>query len=867
MSVEVMGYVKQVLTQPFEKPVAFVLALDNKNIKCVCNFFFPIDEGDVIYGNAIEKRDGMFEFETKPFVQVPISEDAIKICFIKALRGSGFGGVSADSLYKKLEQCSIKLGYTQEFSKKEILKIIHPDKLKINNFSEEEFSILTECTRIIIEETKTSKEILDFLKSKINQHSWDILVKKLNIQEDSNSVSVISYLSNVSYKYYLTKNQIIIDGLVAETCLKHKQIENLLIWWHKSRALRRLYLFGLNNKEIQSCKKTIDEIYNICVDNPFILPAVPIEKAHDILRSMGKSAEHDDVTCGKIVRFIYERLNNNAWPCTPFWLLRKSFVNFDSYKEKLEKEYEIYFENNYAYLDYPHIVEEYVLDYINKLIIDNAKEYNRLRTKELESPDIETNTYLCDTLTDEQKHVINSCIEHKISIINAGAGCGKSICLREIVHNLEIRKIPWHATSFTGKACSRINQIFRKKGQAITMDRTIACGCNNFRYLLIDEASMPTIELFYRFIKKFKHPCRIIFFGDVNQLPPIGWGALMVELIHSGRIPVYNLTENFRILNSTSVCLKNANKLIDPERLKMIKMGHPVLPVVFEPGDGFDIINNDNVENVREIVNALFENDIDLKDIGIISPWNEPLPELNIMVQKIYLERCINKYKLWNVGDRIMYLKNNYDVGIMNGDEGVILKIVKPGDDSEKIDGGVWVKFEYIDESLFFTFKITEVNKNIKSNVVKKGGEMGYALLPEQEESETEMNISHIIHSYALTADKYQGSEKNYIIIYLGRKLDYNNGYQSNFLNINRMYSMMTRGKLYTWLIGKLEIINEATCKIQSERYDQLGYKLSKKREEIEDGIKHLCFSEEAANVYSDDFGCYDDDYDMFDDY
>ena len=858
---EVMGYVKKMLSEPFAKTVSFILATEDEELTCICNFFCPLEEGDTLFG-TVTVNNSYVTFITTPFVQIPVSEDMVKLCFIKALRGSGFGSISAETLYKKLEKYSINLGFSNEISKNDILRVIHPDKLIKFNFPQHDIPNIIDCSRIIIEEFKGSKETLKLLKSKLNPESLKIIFNKLNIQEDSNSMSVISYLSNISFKYSKNKDPEILNTLILHTELKHNQIDKLLEWWHKKRSLRRLHLFNLTNKEIFACKKSLDDIYNICVNNPFILPAIPYEKAKAILKSMTREPSSDELICGRIVRFIYDKLEKNAWTCTPCWMLIKNFPNFISFRDMLINEYEVIFDSNFCYLEYPFEVETYVTKYIDNLIKQTAKEYIRLSNKD--TPELETNTYLNKDLTDEQKIVISSCLESKISMINAGAGTGKSSCIREIVHNLDIRKIPWHIGTFTGKATSRVNEIFGKNGTSMTLDKAIASPnmVSKFKYLILDESSMITMELFYRFIKVFTHPFRIIIVGDINQLTTIGWGAFMKALIISQRIPMFTLTINHRIANG-SIALKNANKLVEPDRLKMIAEDIAVDPVIFENGNGFDQTNGD-INYVKDVVKTLKEANIPTDKICIMSPWNESLDELNKIVQNIYLineeSRYIDNDNIsWIVGDRVMFLNNNYSKMVMNGDEGYIKQVILPGIDGEHIDGGIYVRFKNHDEDIFLTFKIVNTTKQKVSSLTKRGGEMGVALEPEEMETNVELSIRDVIHSFACTVDKMQGSEIDFCIIFIWRKFVSDQIYTSNFVNINRLYTALTRTKLYCWLIGNYELINDATCKIQTDKYDLLGYKLKQlKDNELESRISHLCNN--SGNTETNDYD-YDDGY------
>lgn len=883
MSKEILGYVNKILSKPWEKPFTVSIILTEENdeeITVQCSFFCPLDEDDILHGfiNLLDERNKLYEFSEPPFVQVPVSEDSIKLCFIRALKGSGFGAVASDKLYLKLQDSCKASGYSfeensseektrlKDINKKDILKVVHPDKNHFLNINGNEKSYFNNLSLEIIEEFSSIKKVLKSIKTEVRDEIFVKICDKLNINNPFvekndyiNSKTVIKYLTDLSVKY--EKNDAILNELIAGTDLKPVQAKSLLVWWNKKRSVRRLHLFGLNNTEIKKCSRTLDEIYNICVKNPFILPSIPLDKAQNIYKMMQKDYSSIDLTCGKIVRFINEKLEINSWTCTPYWIILKSFPSFHSLKDILEKEYELFFDINFCYLKYPYQVEKYVTEYIDKLIKLSVKDMNKKMKKLIvqDSPNLESRFYVCKTLTEEQKIAIQGCLENRISIINSGAGCGKTLCIREMVHNLELREIPYHVASFTGKACSRANQILGKSGIAATMDRSImiASKIPKFKYLILDEASMITTELFYRFIKAFPFPFRIIIIGDINQLATISWGAFMNALLISKRIPIYKLTINHRIINNSDLALINANKLIEPERLLEIKESIHTDPIQFETGKGF-YFEDQNIHYINTIINALKENEIKIKDIAILSPFNANLLELNKIVQNIYLEKNLKKKdkvikdkygKIWCVGDRVMMLSNNYEIMVMNGDEGYVKSIIFPNE--KYTDGGINVRFNCHDENVAFSLTVP-IDKLQKTK-------MGDALNPENFEDVQELNINSLMHSFAVTVDKYQGSEIEYCIIFIPNR---GTTYISNFINVNRLYTAITRCKRCCWLIGDLTTINNATCKVQSIKYDLLGYRLKDlKNEENEKCLENLVGIEEEKKEEEENID-YDYDYD-----
>ena len=160
---------------------------------------------------------------------------------------------------------------------------------------------------------------------------------------------VSSYLTDLSL-LFRKERKVIIGLLAANTLLEERQCEKLMTWWYKKWALRRLYLFTLNNKEIRGTyNPNLNIIYDTCMTNPYKLASVPLEKAEVIMKSRGDTPSMIDISCGKIIRTIYRCLER-GWAATPFWLLNKEHPRFHSLIPTLEKEYDVVFEYNSAFL-------------------------------------------------------------------------------------------------------------------------------------------------------------------------------------------------------------------------------------------------------------------------------------------------------------------------------------------------------------------------------------------------------------------------------------------------------------------------------------------------------------------------------------
>jgi exodeoxyribonuclease V alpha subunit len=335
--------------------------------------------------------------------------------------------------------------------------------------------------------------------------------------------------------------------------------------------------------------------------------------------------------------------------------------------------------------------------------------------------------------------------------------------------------------------------------------------CPIANHIIIDEGSMVTTDLFYRLLQAIENkPVNITIVGDCNQLPPIGWGNLMRELMNSNRIPLFYLTTNHRIKSNTTdkYILENANNLIDKSRAIKKTME-------FKQGDGFYILPG-GMNTVSAILEQLYKAKYDVNDILILSPYKAYLNELNLLVQNIFLDSVKDsscelitlKYeqqtvfgtKLWCVGDRVMMTRNDYEINVMNGEEGILREITDDG-----------LKVEFKDTIHLFKFDSGKVDdKDDDPEDAKK-------------EDKSELLSTDLMHSFAVSVHKSQGSESKYVIIYIPENRSF-----SDFLNINLLYTAITRTKNTLWIVSSSETLNKIASTPLIVRSDGLAEKLRK---------------------------------------
>ncbi len=821
---ELTGAVTEIVTKTNDKIIFSLKTTNGIGYRVECPFFCPVAIGDGCF-LVVQVQDSVKKYVRvvkPPFVTLPMDKDNCIQFFIRTLKGVNFGAVSSSKLYDELSKYAKELKYGEDF-------INHKDSTKIFSY----YAISNE-----------------------DRYSGD---------------GVISLLTEISADYNSSKNEQIIDLLVGKNgesagnvvsklkaTMTRAQARKLLDEWHNKRSMRRLYLLGLTRTEIVNSNINLDDLYNICMDNPYKVPSIIYEKCEKILNIIGKVPLDEQRFLGRINRFIYDNANSKGWSCTPNFIMKKTYPLVESYlkmKPEFLKEYGLVLYKDKFYTTHTFKVEKFVSEYINKSIEETCEIYE---SDKFNTDNLIGNFYELKTLTDEQKLAIDGALKCRISIITSGGGCGKSTIIREISRNLTIRGVSHVVSSFTGKAVSRLHEIMKNKN-AITIDRYIMkvkerkgndpkFDVKNVKHIIIDESSMVTTELFYRLLQQLDSRVNFTFVGDTQQIQPIGWGSIMKELIASGRIPTFYLTKNQRIQSSVKetsesltdisskvngeklfdrAILENANNLVNPKR-------NLSTPLKFVQGSGFYILNGAK-ETVTNIVKALHSKEYKLSDFVIISPYKQPLDDLNSIVQDIYLpaestfryvQPTANGGRTWAVGDKVMMIANNYKINIFNGDIGKVVGLD---------DNGVKVKFEDEAEHLFKFTKEGVADEDNISDVDEKS-------------SSDELFVNYLAHSFAMTSHKSQGSEYNFVILYLESK-----GFGGSFLNINLLYTSITRAKQTVWVVCDEPMLNRITMTKSSVRYDGLSSMLCElKNVEKEEILKPLTLNPEfLTNINS----------------
>ncbi|MGE0127760.1 MAG: ATP-dependent RecD-like DNA helicase [Blastocatellales bacterium] len=292
-------------------------------------------------------------------------------------------------------------------------------------------------------------------------------------------------------------------------------------------------------------------------------------------------------------------------------------------------------------------------------------------------------------LSEEQRRAIHLAAESRVMILTGGPGTGKTTTLRAMVELFYAMRKTVALASPTGRAAQRLSEV--TGGEAKTIHRLLEFDPSAMQFkrnevwpleadvVIVDEASMIDIVLANSLIKAVDENSQLILVGDADQLPSVGPGAVLQDLINSGAAPVARLTQVFRQA-AESLIIQNAHRINRGEFPRLIKPGEERSDCYFieaeEPDDVVKLIIN----SVSKSLPNRFGYD-PLKDIQTLSPMNRGRAganHLNDVLQAALNPPAAGKTEMnrgnrtMRVGDKVIQRVNNYRLEVFNGDMGTI---------------------------------------------------------------------------------------------------------------------------------------------------------------------------------------------------
>ncbi|MBP1890551.1 exodeoxyribonuclease V alpha subunit [Clostridium moniliforme] len=604
-------------------------------------------------------------------------------------------------------------------------------------------------------------------------------------------------------------------GIIYESYIEQKDLKDIIMFFQSHGVS--------NNQCLKIYKKFGSEAKNIVSENPYILckeiSGIGFKTADKIAMSLGVEAVSPfRVKSG--IEYVINRFcaaGNTYMPkekliaeaCDTL-VVDKKIIEENIYNAILEGRIigeKVQDEDGIFTLPY-YYCELGITNKIITLGIENFRTINTDVENEIELFEKKYNIQLAKS----QKEAILAAFSEGIEIITGGPGTGKTTIIKCIIDIYEKNGMKVLLGAPTGRAAKRMTESTGR--EAKTIHRLLDMGVSSDEeeksifgkgdkdpleadVVIIDEASMIDIILMHNLLKAIKLGTRLIIVGDVDQLPSVGPGNVLRDLINSNLIKVVRLKEIFR-QGSESLITVNAHRINNGE-----------MPYLNKKGNDFYFIKEDSQDEILTTIIDLinrrlptFNKDWDkLRDIQLLTPMRKGtlgVLNMNESIQNVlnppanYKKEKKVKEMIFREGDKVMQTKNNYSlkwtrisgegepegVGVFNGDMGFIESI----DEEEKIvtvifDDERRVKYDYI-------------------------------------------YLDELELAYAITIHKSQGSEFKVIIIpaFMGSPF---------LMNRNLLYTGITRAKSLVVVVGMPKALKYMVSNTRSmERYSALQYRI-----------------------------------------
>ena len=402
-------------------------------------------------------------------------------------------------------------------------------------------------------------------------------------------------------------------------------------------------------------------------------------------------------------------------------------------------------------------------------------------------------------LSDEQKEAILNSLVNDVTVITGGPGTGKTTIIKCIIQILEKLDIKYVLCAPTGRAAKRITETTKREARTIhrlleitkldnediDMLYNLEVKTIEEEFVIVDEASMLDTIMMNNLIKALGKKTKIIFVGDVDQLPSVGPGNVLKDIITSEIVNTVYLKQIYRQSAKSDIIL-NAHRVNEGK-----------YPEFKNKDTDMYFIKTNSVEDTLSEISSLVSYRLEsfatfdkLKDLQILTPMKKTTLgtiELNNMLQELLNPKSISKEerkvgdRIYRVGDKVMQIQNNYDK-----------RFDVKGEAKQNIEGVYNGDIGYIK-------KIDNVNKEL-TVLFDDVREISYDF---DELDELEL-------AYATTIHKSQGSEFDYVILPLYT------GYPKLFTR-NLLYTAMTRAKKMLVIVGSKKMIEYMVDNIDSK--------------------------------------------------
>lgn len=390
-----------------------------------------------------------------------------------------------------------------------------------------------------------------------------------------------------------------------------------------------------------------------------------------------------------------------------------------------------------------------------------------------------------------QRDAIQQAATQKVLVVTGGPGVGKTTIVRGILDLFAAHGLRCQLCAPTGRAAKRLSESTGR--EAKTIHRLLEFEGRGFRrgrelpletdLLVVDEASMVDVVLMNQLLRAVPDHACLVVVGDVDQLPSVGPGSVLADIISSGAVPVVRLTHIFRQAGASWI-VRAAHQLNSGELPESAPAGGG--DFYFVEADTPELILDRILTMIRERIPARFGLH-PVNDVQLLTPMNRFELGAHLLNQR--LQEALNPQKTqpqierfgttFRVGDKVLQVINNYDKEVFNGDIGRVVRIA-PEDRDLSVD--------YDGRTVTYDFS----------------------------------ELDELTLAYALSIHRSQGSEYPAVIVPLHTQ-------HFALLQRNLLYTAITRGKKLVVLVGSRKALSLAVCRTQTQnRYSALGWRLAK---------------------------------------
>ena len=391
-----------------------------------------------------------------------------------------------------------------------------------------------------------------------------------------------------------------------------------------------------------------------------------------------------------------------------------------------------------------------------------------------------------------QQEAVRQACQHKMLVITGGPGVGKTTLVRSILEIFSAKKLKCVLAAPTGRAAKRLAETTGQTAKTVHRLLEFDPAKGEFKrnqerpltgnLFVLDETSMVDVVLGHQVLRAIPTEACVILVGDVDQLPSVGPGSVLADLIASDVVPVVRLTEIFRQANRSRIVTAAYN--INHGQMPSLSTSEELSDFYFVESNEPEAIRDMLVRLVKERIPARFECD-PKTDIQVLTPMNRSLlgaRNLNQVLQEALNPKGdgpeVQRFGwTFRVGDRVIQTENNYDRDVFNGDLGIVENINR------------------IEQTMTVDFDSRPVEYDFG-------------------------DLDELALAYVLSIHKSQGSEFPCVLIPL---------HTQHYLMLQRnlLYTAVTRGKKLVVLVGTKKALGIAV------RREDVGRRYSALRERV----------------------------------